>query len=329
MKRLAIAAVPIGLLFLYIAVSNPSGASDGRKEVTSAGVWTCAAPLPTARSEVAAAALDGKIYVAGGMNRWGRSAAFEALDTTTNRWERLPQLPMPLHHVGIATAGGRIYIAGGYNDFTLSHPLRSAWVYHPQMRAWSRIADMPGIRAEHAMISISDKLYIIGGWGDAQTAIWVYDPTSNSWSTLPTLLPTARVHLSVVFGHGKIYVLGGRWTGGNVDVVEAYDLASGVWSRLHALPSGRSGFAAAWLDGRIHVFGGESLTDSTTMSDHAVYDTASDSWTRAESHVRSRHGVASAVVGNRWYIIGGGRRAGLRTPWSATAAVDVFQPKPR
>lgn len=78
---------------------------------------------------------------------------------------------------------------------------------------------------------------------------------------------------------------------------------------------------------RIHVFGGESLTDSTNMADHQVYDPDTDSWTKAESHVAPRHGIASAVIANRWYVIGGAIRAGLRTPWSATGAVDVFEPK--
>ncbi|MBL0011863.1 MAG: galactose oxidase, partial [Nitrosomonas sp.] len=32
------------------------------------GIWTIAAPAPTQRTEVAAAAIEGKIYVVGGFN---------------------------------------------------------------------------------------------------------------------------------------------------------------------------------------------------------------------------------------------------------------------
>ena len=49
--------------------------------------------MPTARSELAAAALDGRIYVAGGIAQWGTTAAFEAYDPATDRWEELPPLP--------------------------------------------------------------------------------------------------------------------------------------------------------------------------------------------------------------------------------------------
>jgi hypothetical protein len=38
------------------------------------GPWTRAAPMPTARSQLAAAALDGRIYVAGGIAQWETSA---------------------------------------------------------------------------------------------------------------------------------------------------------------------------------------------------------------------------------------------------------------
>jgi Kelch motif len=54
------------------------------------GPWTRAAPMPTARSELAAAALDGRIYVAGGIARWGTTAAFEAYEPARDRWEELP-----------------------------------------------------------------------------------------------------------------------------------------------------------------------------------------------------------------------------------------------
>jgi hypothetical protein len=51
---------------------------------------------------MAAAALDGWIYVAGGIAQWGTTAAFEAFDPARNRWEKLPPLPEAAHHLGAA-----------------------------------------------------------------------------------------------------------------------------------------------------------------------------------------------------------------------------------
>ena len=51
--------------------------------------------MPTSRSELAAAALAGRIYVAGGIAQWGNTAAFAAYDPATDRWEELRLCPRP------------------------------------------------------------------------------------------------------------------------------------------------------------------------------------------------------------------------------------------
>jgi hypothetical protein len=64
--------------------------------------WTRTAPMPMSRSELAAAPLDGRIYVAGGIAQWGTTAAFESYDPATGRWEELPPLPEAVHHLAAA-----------------------------------------------------------------------------------------------------------------------------------------------------------------------------------------------------------------------------------
>lgn len=66
------------LLPVYAWIIAPvRGCPPGSRSETGAG-WTCLTSLPTSRSEIGVAVLDGVIYVGGGMNRWGRVAAFEA-----------------------------------------------------------------------------------------------------------------------------------------------------------------------------------------------------------------------------------------------------------
>jgi len=56
-----------------------------------AGHWTQGAPMPSERGEVAAAALDGKIY----LNRWRGSAIvdLEIYDPSKNQWSRGTKFP--------------------------------------------------------------------------------------------------------------------------------------------------------------------------------------------------------------------------------------------
>ena len=58
--------------------------------------------MPTLRSEIQAAALDGRIYVAGGFGTAGRVLrAFERYDPATDAWERLARLPRGIHHAAL------------------------------------------------------------------------------------------------------------------------------------------------------------------------------------------------------------------------------------
>jgi N-acetylneuraminic acid mutarotase len=75
------------------------------------GKWATKAPTPSARTEVAAVALGGKIYVMGGFGKNGDLV--EEYNPATDRWRRRAPQPRPLHHVGPAAVAGKIYVLGG------------------------------------------------------------------------------------------------------------------------------------------------------------------------------------------------------------------------
>jgi N-acetylneuraminic acid mutarotase len=102
------------------------------------GPWTPVAPMPTARSELTAAALDGRIYAAGGIAQWGTTAAFEAYDPATDRWEELPPLPEAVHHLAAAATNERwprsrakLYVVGGVGPGS-----KDLWIYDPATDRW-------------------------------------------------------------------------------------------------------------------------------------------------------------------------------------------------
>jgi len=79
--------------------------------------WATVAPLPTARSALAAAwGLDGRIYAISGANFSGVLPTVEAYDVWTNTWATVA--PLPTAHSALAAAlgpDGRIYAIGGFN----------------------------------------------------------------------------------------------------------------------------------------------------------------------------------------------------------------------
>jgi N-acetylneuraminic acid mutarotase len=190
--------------------SSPSWDAP-RLRVSLRGPWTRAAPIPTARSELAATALEGRIYVAGGIAQWGTTAAFEAYDPTKDRWEALPPLPEAVHHLAAAATNERIYITGGYTNLLFSEITDRAWAYHPGERRWAQIADLPAPRAAHGMAAIEGKLYVVGGVGPASEDLLIYDPATERWEAARAALPTQREHLAVTVLDGKLHAIGGRW----------------------------------------------------------------------------------------------------------------------
>src|SRR5574337_1111477 len=82
----------------------------------------------------------------------------------------------------------------------------------------------------------------------------------------------------------------------------------GTWRTVASMPTKRTGIAAAALDGRVYVFGGEGATG--TFSENEVYDPAHDTCQRLAPMPTARHGLGSAVVQGRIYVIGGGPTPG-------------------
>jgi N-acetylneuraminic acid mutarotase len=174
----------IGVLLALASVAGPAAQAPSEK------AWTPGTSMPTPRSELAAAALRGRVYVAGGIAQFGTTTAFEAYDPGLGRWEELPALPEAVHHLAAAATADRVYIAGGYTDLRFSAMSRHAFAYDPEIRIWTAIADLSAPRAAHAMTVLEGKLYVVGGVGPGSEDVWVYDPATDRWDGLRAPLPT-------------------------------------------------------------------------------------------------------------------------------------------
>lgn len=291
-----------------------------------AGAWTEGAPMPTARSEMPAAALDGIIYVPGGLGTMRTLGTFEAFDPGTGSWRALPELPEPVHHSGVAAADGRVFVSGGFTSLDFGSPHDGFWAFDPAEGAWSRLPDLPDPRASHTLVALDGVLYVVGGVGPDPQRTWRFDPVAERWIEPAAPLLTAREHLAAAVLEGRIYAVGGRWEGrGNVAAAEVYDPATDAWTPLPRLPTPRSGLSAGAVAGRLHVVGGEALGGGATFEQHEVFDPGSGRWAAAPPLTPARHGLASAVVGSRWYVIGGATGAGGATFTTLTDFVSVWE----
>jgi N-acetylneuraminic acid mutarotase len=129
-----------------IAVASAVLSSTAWAVEPGLGRWETKAPAPTARTEVAAAAIGTKIYLVGGFGRLGAIGRLEVYDTIADRWTTKSSMPASLHHVGIGVIGGKLYVIGGFSGTFSWTPVNTVYEYDPATDRWRSRAPMPTAR---------------------------------------------------------------------------------------------------------------------------------------------------------------------------------------
>lgn len=289
--------------------------------VTTHGTgWIPLAPAMTARQEVAVAALNGKLYLIGGISGNAILSSVEQYDPATNQWTLVAPLPRPRHHAAAASDGAAIYVVGGYESLTFD-PQSSVYRYDPGTNRWTEVAPLPAARGALAAAAIDGMIYAVGGV-PGNRDLTVYDPAGNLWRTLSSM-PTGREHLAAAGASGMLYVAGGRLAG-NSAAFERYDPITATWTSLAPLPTARSGLAAAAIDGRVYVFGGEGNASNSTgvFEETESFDTLTGTWRSEPPMAAPRHGIAATAIGSRIHIPAGSPLQGFGTT-AVHDALDV------
>jgi N-acetylneuraminic acid mutarotase len=319
--RSALVSPPQGCLARATSTPSlaPTPTATPATPATPLSEWITLTPLPGGpRQEIGAAALDGRVYVLGGLTDTGTgSAKVEVYDTGANQWQNAADLPAPRHHVGAIALGGSVYSVGGFSGSSFS-PASDVYRYDPAQNEWSAGAALPAARGALAVAELYGQLFAVGGStaSGSVTDHTVYDPETDEWSFV-TNLPTPRNHLAAVALNGYMYVIGGRADGGgnaNTGELDRYDPIEDRWDVLTPMPTARSGHAAAVLDGRIVVMGGEVNPDNPpndVFVEVEVYDPSSDRWTTLDPMALPRHGIGAVTIAGLIYVPGGATRAGF------------------
>ncbi len=263
--------------------------------------------MPTARSEMRAAVVDGIFYVPGG---FGGLTSFEAYDPANDSWTELAPLPEPAHHMMVTGYNGKVYVFGGGPDLSW-RATASVLVYDPATAAWTEAELMPERRMSGEAVLLGNFIYLVGGTGGT-TALLRYDPAEDAWAVLPG--PSQpREHVAAVAFNDELWVIGGRWGGtGALATVEIFSPASGSWRDGPEMNEARSGFGAAAVGGRIVVAGGEILGARpwTALAGAEVYNPDTDAWTLLPELPAGIHGMPVVGFEGTAYILGGSDRAG-------------------
>ena len=313
------------LIGLFAVVSSSMAADDK---------WERKENMPeSSRCCVAAATINGKVYVIGGIevNRAPHIPnpgdmtldRVQAYDPVTNTWAPKRSMPTTRARMAAVTFDGMIYVFGGASRRG-GKVLDAVEVFNPEAGergAWKKLAKLPKALAATSAAVVGDKIYVIGGWDrgaqkEVYGTVFEYDPKEDTFDQKRDM-PTPRGGLGVAVLQGKIYAIGGWNLEEVLNVVEVYDPATDTWEAKKPMPVQKALFGITTLSGRIFAIGGLS-TFSDGSNDEVlkrvdVYNPALDEWVIDEAVPlpRGRAGVPATVAGGKIYVPGG--RAGVQS----------------
>jgi N-acetylneuraminic acid mutarotase len=131
--------------------------------------------MPTARTGLTAAVVNGKIFACGGYQTVPSPAyltTVEEYDPAADRW--MTGASMPVARAGLAsdTVGGRIYAIGGDNPYSTA--LTTVDVYDPVAGSWQSKTAMPSGLSSLAAAAVNSRIYALGAAG-----VMAYTPGSD------------------------------------------------------------------------------------------------------------------------------------------------------
>lgn len=168
----------------------------------------------------------------------------------------LAPAPLALSEVTGAGHDGRLWTAGGLTaDGAGSTAVQ---VYDPAVDAWTAGPDLPVAVHHAAMVSLGDRLLLLGGYEGSDfsmptKAVWVLEDPGEAWVPGPSL-PEPRAAGAAAFD-GTDLVFGGGV--GPIGVAaEVWRLEGEGWGRVGVLSTPREHLSAAGADGVVWFMGG-------------------------------------------------------------------------
>ncbi len=286
----------------------------------------------TARHECSFVQAGEKFYLFGGREN---PEDLDVYDYQSKTWTTISDsAPSAFNHFQALEYNGLIWVIGAFKDngFPNETPADFVYAYNPATDSWIQGPAVPTNRKRGSagLVVYNDKFYIVAGNTDGHDGGYIpwfdeFDPATGVWTTLADA-PRARDHFHAgVFGD-KLYVLGGRLSGGTGGVfgpviaeVDVYDFASNTWSTLPSaqnLPTPRAAASVGIFQNEIYVIGGEIEDDlqGNTINDAVKttesFDPLTGIWTSRSDLLTERHGTQAIVSGDGIHLTAGSNTKG-------------------
>jgi len=288
-----------GLALAFVAAGGAASAvAQGVPGLENKGRWMTKAAVPTERTEVSVADLDGKLYLIGGYVLGSvTSNLLQSYDPKSDKWTDHANMPIGVNHVNVVGHKGKIYAFGGFIKQN-QHPIANSYAYDVATNRWQEIAPLPFARAASSVVVLGDKIHVIGGAvggeGGAGIGGGAAKGAPKGPQAPPALMPVDHVPPPPAKGLRT-----------SITDHAVYDPETNTWSQAAPLPVRRDHIATVVYDGKIHAIGGriENFFQNNTI--HHVYDPKTDAWSERARQPTPRSGASAAVLDGLILVVGG------------------------
>lgn len=305
--------------------AEPSAPALPTASTPVAAAWQRLPDAPFARLEMAVAAHDGRIWMAGGLSPFGEALTdVEIYDPASGEWSDGPALPASVHHAALVSDGDRLLLIGGYLGSAFNRPTDIVLALDDEGGEWVPGPTLPAPRAAGAAAWDGARVVYAGGVGEGVVGD-VYALAGDGWEAIG-VMAERREHLAATSDlAGRTWLLGGRVGSltsnlGTVELVEDDSI-----QLLGGLPTPRGGVAAFHVDGvGACLTGGEAPDRAYTAVECMAADgTVTTLPELGEPH----HGHGAAVVDGLAYVLLGGPEPTLSAGATIeTLALDTIGP---
>ncbi len=274
----------------------------------------------------------------------------------TNSWSPISNIVAPasrFNNYSSVWTGTEVIIWGG--DSSVSNwKSNRGYRYNPTTNVWTTMSTIvaPSPRRYHTAVWTGTEMIIWGGDTSTLAANWKtnsggrYNPSTNSWSALPTLnAPLGRRNHSAIWTGTEMIIWGGDTTIGNSGYISRtnsggrYNPSTNSWNTLTTLnvPAGRTKNSTIWTGTEMIIWGGDTsginpTTTTNTTNSGGRYNPSTNTWTTTANTnaPSSRNGHTALWTANRMIIWGGldGQNDGgiynpLTNTWESTSLINA------